>query len=83
MYMQQIVSITKQGQITLPASMRRLISLDRYKKALVKIDEKKIIVEPIADFLSLGGALKYKAKKNQNINKIIQLEEKVIAKMVK
>lgn len=83
MHMQQIVTITSQGQITLPASMRRAMTLDQYNKALVKIEEKKIIVEPIADFLSLGGSLKNKIKKNKNINKIIQLEEQAISKMVK
>lgn len=83
MYMQQIVSITSQGQITLPASMRRLMALDRYKKALVKIEEEKIVIEPVVDFLSLKGALKNKSKKNQNINKIIQLEENIIARMIK
>lgn len=83
MYMQQFVSITQQGQITLPASMRRLMALDLYKKALVKVEKDKIIIEPVADFLSLGGTLKNKAKKNRNIKKIIQLEEKTIAKMVR
>ena len=56
--MQQIVTITDQGQITIPASMRRAISLDLYNKALVKIENKMIIVEPIIDLLSLGGAHK-------------------------
>lgn len=81
--MSQFVSITSQGQITLPASMRRLIALDLYKKALVRIEKQRIIIEPVADFLSLGGTLKHKAKKNQNIDKIIQSEENVIAKMIK
>ncbi|MCM8788054.1 MAG: AbrB/MazE/SpoVT family DNA-binding domain-containing protein [Candidatus Omnitrophica bacterium] len=81
--MQKIVSITSQGQITLPASIRRIMGLDFYKKALVKIENKKIIVEPTVDLLSLGGLLKNKAKKKRNINEIIKLEEKAIAKMSK
>ena len=80
--MQQIVTITDQGQITIPASMRRAISLDLYNKALVKIENKMIIVEPIIDLLSLGGVLINKSKKHEDIDKIIELEEKSISKMI-
>ena len=81
--MQQIVTITDQGQITIPASMRRAISLDLYNKAMVKIEDKMITVEPIVDLLSLGGMLINKSKKQKNIDKIIKLEEKTISKMIK
>ena len=83
MHMQQIVTITDQGQITIPASMRRAISLDLYNKAMVKIEDKMITVEPIVDLLSLGGMLINKSKKQKNIDKIIELEEKTILKMIK
>ena len=83
MHMQQIVTITDQGQITIPASMRRAISLDLYNKAMVKIEDKMITVEPIVDLLSLGGMLINKSKKQKNIDKIIKLEEKTISKMIK
>lgn len=83
MYMQQIVSITSQGQITIPASMRRKVSLNLFNKALIKTEDNKIVVEPIVDLLSLGGMLKNKAKKQKNIDIVIRLEEKAIAKMVK
>jgi len=81
--MQQIVSITSQGQITIPASMRRKVSLNLFNKALIKTEDNKIVVEPIVDLLSLGGMLKNKAKKQKNIDIVIRLEEKAIAKMVK
>ena len=83
MHMQQIVTITDQGQITIPASMRRAISLNLYNKAMVKIEDKMITVEPIIDLLSLGGILINKSKKQKNIDKIIELEEKTILKMIK
>lgn len=83
MYMQQIVTITSQGQITIPASMRRAISLNDYNKALVKTEEKRIIIEPIVDIMSLGGIIKHKRKKHKNINKIIKIEEEVIGKMIR
>lgn len=79
--MQQIVSITSQGQITLPASIRRLFNLDKYKKALVKAESSRIIVEPIDDITSLAGVLKEKALKKRKIADIIKLEEQKIQKM--
>lgn len=81
MDMQQIVSITSQGQITLPASIRRLFGLDKYKKALVKVDSSKIIVEPIDDITTLAGILKKRAIKKKKIKDVIQLEEKAIEEM--
>lgn len=83
MHMQQIVTITDQGQITIPASMRRAISLNLYNKALVKTEDKKIVVEPIVDLISLGGIIERKAKKQKDIDAIIKLEEETIAKMIK
>ena len=83
MHMQQIVTITDQGQITIPASMRRAMSLDQYNKALVKIEDRKLLIEPIVDLLSLGGMLVDKSKKQKNIDKIIELEEKTISKMIR
>ena len=83
MHMQQIVTITDQGQITIPASMRRAMSLDQYNKALVKIEDRKLLIEPIVDLLSLGGMLIDKSKKQKNIDKIIELEEKTISKMIR
>lgn len=80
--MQQIVSITSQGQITIPASMRRSLAFNIYKKAIVKTEDNKIIVEPLPDFLSLGGVLKKKAIKNQKIDKIIRLEKEAVIKAV-
>lgn len=82
MYM-QIVTITSQGQITLPAEMRRKISIHKYNKAAVSTDGKKIIIEPIVDLIKLGGLLKNKTIKRKNIDDIIALEEKAIAKMIK
>ena len=81
--MQQIVTITSQGQITIPASMRRAISIDKSNKASVTTEGKRIIIEPVVDLLDLGGTLKNKAKKEKNIDKIIQLEEDTIGKMFK
>ena len=77
--MQQLVSITSQGQITIPASFRRKLGLDNYPKATVEIKNKQIIIEPIPDFLSLAGILHNKAIKGKNIDQIIKSEHEAIA----
>ncbi len=56
------VSITSQGQISIPASFRRELGLDKKKKAMVSMQGNKIIVEPAVDFLELGGSLKTNIK---------------------
>ncbi len=52
------VSITSQGQISIPAKIRRELGLHNGKKALVSMENKKLIVEPVKDFLELRGSLK-------------------------
>ncbi len=52
------VSITSQGQISIPASLRRKIGLAKSGRALVTEKEGKLVIEPIKDFLELRGALK-------------------------
>lgn len=76
--MQQIVSITSQGQITIPASMRRELNIEKYKKASVRSEKGKIIIEPTVDLLNLGGLLKDKAIKDKKINEVIKLEDKAL-----
>ncbi len=78
--MQQIVSITSQGQITIPASMRRRLALEKNKKAFVKTADNKIIIEPVPSVMDLAGSLKDKALKKKSIEQIIKLEEKAAAK---
>ena len=77
--MQQIVSITSQGQITIPASMRRELLLEESKKASVHTKGRKIIIEPIPNIMDLAGSLKDKAIKGKSIDEIIKLEEKASA----
>lgn len=51
------VSITSQGQISIPAKLRRQFGLDKTRKALVSVVDDKIVVEPVRDFLEMGGDL--------------------------
>lgn len=78
MHMSQIVSITSQGQISIPAQMRRLLGLDVAKKAYVTHENGKIIIEPIPDFLSLAGSLNSAAFKNKSFKEVELLEKKAI-----
>lgn len=70
------VSITSQGQISIPAKFRRELGLNKHKKALIKKEGDKLVVEPVPDILSLKGSLKHKAKKGMSIEKIMELEGK-------
>jgi AbrB family looped-hinge helix DNA binding protein len=52
------VTITSQGQISIPVHLRRKLGLDITKKALVTEKDGKILIEPIKDLLELKGSLK-------------------------
>lgn len=60
--MSYVVSITSQGQISIPAKLRRELGLNTKKKALVSVEDKRLIVEPVKDFLELRGSLKTNIK---------------------
>ncbi|MDA1317373.1 MAG: hypothetical protein O3B87_05135 [bacterium] len=66
------VTVTSQGQITIPAKLRRELDLDRATLSVTKNDKGNIEFEKIPDFLSLGGSLNKYAK---NINKGLSSEE--------
>lgn len=56
------VSITSQGQISIPTSFRRQLGLNKGRKALVSVKNNEIIVRPVKDFLELRGSLKTNIK---------------------
>jgi len=60
--MTNIVSITSQGQISIPAKMRRQLGLNKTKKALISIQDDRLLVEPVRDFIEMGGTLKTNLK---------------------
>ena len=60
--MNYVVSITSQGQLTIPKAIRESFDISRASKAVVKRIGNKIVVEPKSDFWSLGGSLKSKIK---------------------
>ena len=56
------VTITRQGQISIPAPLRKSFGLNRSKKALVYEQNGKILIDPVVDFLSLRGSVKTNKK---------------------
>ena len=56
------VTITSQGQISIPAKFRRELGFEKTRRAVVTKESGKLIIEPIKDFLELGGSLKTKIK---------------------
>ncbi len=56
------VSITSQGQISIPAQIRRQLGLSKTGKAIVSVENGKMMVEPVKDFLELAGSLKTNKK---------------------
>lgn len=55
--MLNLVSITSQGQLTIPKSIRKQFGISGSTKATIKKVGSSIIVEPRNDFWSLGGSL--------------------------
>lgn len=56
--MQTIVSITSQGQLTIPQGVLRALGVKRPTKATIDVQKGKLIVKPKKDFWSLGGSLR-------------------------
>ncbi len=52
------VSITSQGQISIPAPLRKKMGLNKSGSALVTEKEGKLVIEPIKDLVELRGSLK-------------------------
>lgn len=60
--MEQMVSITSQGQLTIPKRLRDLFGIRGAVKALVRREGDSIMVKPAGDFWSLGGSLRSRVK---------------------
>lgn len=80
--MSYIVSVTSQGQISIPAKIRRELGLNICKKALVKSDGTRMIIEPVRDFLDLGGSFHHKAIKGKSIQEIIKMEKEAVGEAI-
>jgi len=57
------VSITSQGQISIPAPIRAALGLNKKTKTNVTMANGKVIIEPVPDLLSMAGVFNKYAKK--------------------
>lgn len=57
-----MVTITSQGQVTIPQSFRTSFRIKGSTKATISSDRGRIIITPKGAFSSLGGSLKSKIK---------------------
>lgn len=60
--MEQVVTITSQGQLTIPQAIRKQFGMRQSVKAILRVSGREIIVRPQGDFASLSGSLKSKVK---------------------
>ncbi len=60
--MQKVVSITSQGQVTIPSEVRQLFGITTATKAVLSVNKNQIIIKPKDDFWSLQGSLKSDVK---------------------
>ncbi len=58
------ISITSQGQLSIPAKIRRELGFSKTNKAIVSVDKGKLTLEPVKDLLTLKGSLKTSIKAN-------------------
>lgn len=82
MDMTQIVSLTSQGQISIPAKMLAKYGKNRPTKVTVKAIENGWLVEPVPDILSLGGILHKYAIKGKTASQIRKLEKDAFEKAI-
>lgn len=61
--MQAIVSITSQGQITVPVVMRRYLKIGKREKIKATLVGEKIVLERLMDIEDLAGIFATDAKK--------------------
>lgn len=80
--MAQLVTITSQGQISIPAKIRRKLGFDKSKRALVVAKGDRLEIRPVKDFMEMAGSFKRKAIKDKTIEEIMRLEKKAMAEAV-
>ncbi|MEK7649204.1 MAG: AbrB/MazE/SpoVT family DNA-binding domain-containing protein [Patescibacteria group bacterium] len=61
-HIDQMVTITRQGQVTIPQSLRKKFRIKGSTKARITSEQGKIIITPKVAFASLGGSLKSSVK---------------------
>jgi len=55
--MSSIATVTSKGQVTLPVTVRRALSIEPGDKLSFTIDSDRVVIQPVPDFLSLAGSI--------------------------
>ena len=76
----QIVSLTSQGQISIPSKMRKKLGWDGVDKLSVREVDGKVVVEKPGNILSLSGVFAEAGKinKGKSLQQIIRDEHKAV-----
>ncbi|HAI22320.1 TPA: hypothetical protein DCP77_00880 [Candidatus Collierbacteria bacterium] len=82
MLMTQLISLTSQGQISIPARMLRLHKIKKPAKVVIKVVKTGWLVEPVGDILSLGGSLNKYAIKDKTPKEIMKMEKGAMQKAI-
>ena len=61
--------------MSIPIAIRRALAFDKTKKALVRVVNNSIIIEPVEDLLDLGGVLHEKALRGKSLREIRLMEK--------
>lgn len=56
------VSITSQGQVTIPKAIRESLKIGKNAKAIVVEKNNEILIKPVEDFFSLEGSIKPRSR---------------------
>jgi AbrB family looped-hinge helix DNA binding protein len=75
------VTVTSQGQITIPAELRRKLNLNNSRLLIRQVDN-TIVMEPAPDVLTQFGVLQDKAITGKKIEEVIALEEEILTDVV-
>lgn len=78
MYMTYLVTITSQGQISIPAPLRRQFKLNQTKKARVEAVNDTIVIHPEPDIMDFEGI--FKTTKKIPFKKIRRAFEEALAR---
>jgi AbrB family looped-hinge helix DNA binding protein len=76
------VTITSQGQISIPAKFRKVLGLKKSSKAIIELEDGKLIIRPSRDLLEMGGMINEKAVKYKPLSEVQKLEKEAWGKAV-
>jgi len=72
------VTITRKGQVTIPAKIRRKLGLEKGRKLAIWLEDDKIIMKPIPTIFDLGGTGASKATPEKMKKMLDKLREEDI-----